>query len=82
MCSFVLAFPLRKLLIAEFKNTQVTYVGWNLKSSKSTINLFKNNLPHLALTEKGGPAKMFQVGANKPQSCKTSIYFSLQQHRP
>lgn len=81
MCSFVLAFPQRKLLITEFKNTQVTYVGWYLKSLKSTINLFKNVLPHLVLTEKEDCPKMFQIGSNKLQSCKTFIYFSSQQHR-
>ena len=39
MCAFILAFPQRKLLITEYKNIQVTYVGWNLKSWKSTINI-------------------------------------------
>lgn len=34
-------FLQRKLLITQFKNTQVTYKGWNLKSSKSTINVSK-----------------------------------------
>lgn len=37
--AFILAFPQRKPLIAQCKNTQVSYVGWNLKSQKSTLNV-------------------------------------------
>lgn len=51
MCTFVLAFPQRKLLIAECKNTQVTKAGWNLKSFESNINLEKKKksiFPHMA----------------------------------
>lgn len=39
MYAFILAFPQRKLLITECKNIQVSYVGWNLKSQKSTLNV-------------------------------------------
>lgn len=44
ICAFVLAFPQRKLLITECKNRQVICVGRNLKSSRSTINLFEKQV--------------------------------------
>lgn len=57
--AFVLAFPQRKLLITECKDTQVTYVEWNLlKAQKSTINYS----PHMVLTPtNGGAAALYQT---------------------